>query len=431
MRIRDIHTGVRFQRATILLILGALYLTACSHVPTPAPRSVPVLEMTTPVHVKSGLEVFLETTDGLPGQRVGLMTNQSAVDHDLHHAASLLAERVDLELLLSPEHGLYGAEDAGAKVGEEVDPATGIHSVSTYRRKPDEIAVFLENIDVVLFDIQDIGVRSYTYIYSMAYLMQAAAKSGTRVIILDRPNPIGGVQVEGNILEPEFASFVGLYPIPYRHGLTVGELAGLFNHEFGIDCRLDVIPMEGWYRELYFEDTDLPWVPTSPHVPHPMTILPMISTGVFGELHVLSEGVGTTIPFEFTGGPWIKDPREFAQAVEVRIGDGLDLRPTFVKPYYGRYAGQVCGGVQLYVTDLTRFKPYLAGLEILASHQELYPEVDLFANPKRLKSFQRVTGNSWILEGLRAGKSGTDLETRWTPALNEFLKKREKYLLYD
>ena len=416
----------------LALLAGFVVLACTAHTPSVTPEPLRSnVKLVTPVHVRSGLEVFLEEHDGFPGETVALMTNQSCVNHDLEHGAALLASKVDLTLLMSPEHGLYGAEDAGARIGAETDPATGIRSLTTYGLKPADIVPLLEGIDIALLDIQDIGVRSYTYIYSMAYLMQAAAESGTRVVILDRPNPVNGEVVEGNILEADFSSFVGLYPIPYRHGMTIGELALLFNSQFDIGCQLEVVELDGWSRNLMFEDTDLPWVPTSPHVPDASTILPMIATGVFGELHVLSEGVGTTIPFEFAGGPWIKNPKEYAEALAVRCGPGVQFRPTFVKPYYGRYKGQVCGGVQIYVTDPELFQPYYCGLVMLAVHQELYPEVDLYENEKRHWAFQRVTGNEWIMTELQKGTDPNELRQRWQPELDEFMAIREQYLLYD
>jgi len=321
-----------------------------------------------------------------------------------------------------------GAENAGDRVDSETDPGTGIISLSTYRKKPAEIAEMIGDLDVVLFDIQDIGVRSYTYIYSMAYLMQAAAIAGKKVIILDRPNPINGIQMEGNILDSTYSSFVGMYPIPYRHGMTTGELALLFNSEYGINCDLEVVAMDGWTRNMWYEDTDLPWVPTSPHVPDAATILPMIATGTYGELGMLSEGVGTTIPFEYTGGPWITDPHEFARAMETRAGEGVIYRPTFFKPYYGRHKGLVCGGLQLYVTDRDLFSPYLVGLMLMSVHQELFPEINLFENENRFSMFAKVMGSDEIRLEIQKGTDPKELEANWMEALHRFGELRKKYL---
>lgn len=398
-----------------------------------APDSLELTELTElkPYLVRSGLEVFLTRDHSKDTLRYGLLTNQTAVNRDLKHAVDLLPALIDLQLVLSPEHGLYGAENAGDKVENESQPNAALRSVTTYGQKPAEIVRLIEDLDVIIFDIQDIGVRSYTYIYSMAYLMKAAALSAKKVIIFDRPNPINGIQMEGNLLDPAVASFVGLYPIPYRHGMTTGELALLFNTEFQIHCELEVVPMKGWQREMWFDETGLPWVPTSPHVPDAGTILPMISTGTYGELGTLSEGVGTTIPFEFSGGPWIQDAQEFAQALQARAGDGVVYRPAYVKPYYGRHLGQVCGGVQLHVTDRDIYEPYFAGLQLLAVHQELYPSINLFENRDRWSMFSKVVGSNHIQEAIQNQVDMEDLKESWQSELAKFSSLREQYLLYD
>ena len=424
-----------FRRQIVVMgILLVLLLQSCVSVAPPIAEEIPPAPIAPDLPldmVKSGLEVFIERGNWDPNLKYGLMANQTCVDRQLVHGVQLLPEYINLVLILSPEHGLFGAENAGDFIGEEVELSSGIKAVTTYRKKQAEINEMISELDVILFDIQDIGVRSYTYIYSMSYAMKAAAAMGKKVIILDRPNPINGVQMEGNILRPENASGVGRYPIPYRHGMTTGELALLFNTEFEIGCDLEVVKMEGWTRDMWFDETGLPWVPTSPHVPDAATILPMISTGTYGELHVLSEGVGITIPFEFSGGPWIVNPHEFAAALQDRVGEGVIFRPTFVKPYYGRYKGQVCGGVQLYVSDRERYKPYLVGLQILAVHQELYPEIDLFAEEGRWGMFTKVMGDKQIKKDIQAGKDPLDMEAAWLGELNEFAQMRQKYLLYD
>ncbi|MBL7026815.1 MAG: DUF1343 domain-containing protein [Candidatus Marinimicrobia bacterium] len=422
------------KQITLMAISLMLFLQSCVSVAPPVVAEVPQTPVAPeiPTHiVKSGLEVFIENRNWDHNLKYGLLANQSCVDRNLVHGVQLLPEYINLVLIMSPEHGLFGAENGGDLIGEEIEPSSGIKSVTTYRQGQEAINEMVADLDVILFDIQDIGVRSYTYVYSMSYIMKAAAAKGKKVIILDRPNPINGVQMEGNILKPEFSSGVGRYPIPYRHGMTTGELALLFNTEFEINCELEVVKMEGWTRDMWFEDTGLPWVPTSPHVPDASTILPMISTGTYGELHVLSEGVGITIPFEFAGGPWITNPHEFADALKARVGEGIVFRPTFVKPYYGRFKGQVCGGVQLYVSDRELYKPYLAGLQILAVHQELYPEIDLFANEGRWSMFSKVMGDDQIMKDIQAGKDPVEMEAGWLEELLEFAEMRQQYLLYN
>ncbi len=430
------HDRINYTLMRIFILNFTLIILfhSCVSVVPPLVAELPkahVSHSEQPTLVKSGLEVFLNRDHINDSLKYGLLTNQTCVNRELVHGIELLPDVIDLKLILSPEHGLFGAENAGDKVESETDPVSGIPSLSTYRKNPSEIAEMLGDIDVVLFDIQDIGIRSYTYIYSMAYLMEAAAIAGKKVIILDRPNPINGVQMEGNILDPEVSSFVGLYPIPYRHGMTTGELALLFNSEFEIDCDLEIVAMDGWNRNMWYDETGLPWIPTSPHVPDAATILPMISTGTYGELSKLSEGVGTTIPFEYAGGPWIKDPHTFAKALQAIAGAGIIFRPTFFKPYYGRHKGQVCGGVQLYVTDRNAYSPYLVGLQIMAIHQTLYPQVDLFENEHRLDMFAKVMGSHQVRKDLQSGSNPVEMEKEWLPELNKFAELRQQYLLYN
>lgn len=428
--------GIHFIRSSAALIF-LLLVSSCVSVAPPVVIEDVVDPLISTVQkeeskiVKTGLEVFLTQGQWNQELKYGLLANQTCVNRDLVHGAHLLPELVNLVLILSPEHGLFGAENAGDRIGNEVDPGSGVKVVTTYRKGQDEINDMISDLDVILFDIQDIGVRSYTYIYSMSYIMKAAAAKGKKVIVLDRPNPINGIQMEGNLLLPINASGVGRYPIPYRHGMTTGELAQLFNTEYGINCDLEVVKMKGWSRDMWFEDTGLPWVPTSPHVPDASTILPMISTGTYGELHVLSEGVGITTPFEFSGGPWIKNPHEFAAALQERIGESAIFRPTFVKPYYGRYKGEVCGGVQLHVRHRDQYNAYLTGLQIMAVHQELYPEVDLFAKDDRLGMFSKVTGDKQIYEDIKAGRNPSEMRLEWLVDLSEFAELRKPYLLYN
>ncbi|MCF7823772.1 MAG: DUF1343 domain-containing protein [Candidatus Marinimicrobia bacterium] len=417
-----------------LSALFILLLSSCVRlsVPTtPEMQKLPPIQESASERVRSGLEVFLAMDHSRDSLQYGLLANQTCVNYKLVHGVELLKNVIDLELLLSPEHGLFGAENAGDQIGDETDAGTGIRSLTTYGRNPDQIAELIANLDVVLFDIQDIGIRSYTYINSMAYLMRGAAKAGVKVVILDRPNPINGIRLEGNILDPEFSSFVGLYPIPYRHGMTIGELALFFNQEFGINCKLEVIPMDGWKRDMWYRDTGLPWIPTSPHVPDAETILPMIATGTYGELGMLSEGVGTTIPFELVGGPWIKFPQTFAKVLNARISEGVIFRPTFFKPYYGRHKGEICGGVQIHVTDKDRFSPYIAGLVIMSVHQELYPEIDLFQNQNRWGMFAKVMGTDQFQKALQVNKDPVEMQMEWQSDLKTFDNIRQEYLLYE
>ncbi len=379
-----------------------------------------------------GVENFLQNFKSLvKGKRVGLLTNPSGVNSRLQSTADLLAIDPDIHLtaLFGPEHGIRGAIYAGEKVSDEIDAHTGVPVFSLYgsHRKPTK--AMMDKVDVVLVDIQDIGLRGYTYIYTMAKVMEAAAEYDKEVIILDRPDPIGGLKVEGNLVEPAFESFVGMFPIPYRYGMTIGELAQLFNNEFDIHCKLKVIPMKGWQRDMLWKDTGLLWVPTSPHVPHWETVLYMGATGTFGELHVLSEGVGYTSPFEIVGAPWV-DGYQFAEALNALHLPGVIFRPLYFKPYYATYKGQICQGVQLHITDPYRFDSYTTGLYIMQTSLRLYPDHNLFSQDNRVRMFNKVMGCDWITKDLQKGVPVEKIVQKWQPELQKFKLIRQKYLIY-
>jgi uncharacterized protein YbbC (DUF1343 family) len=264
----------------------------------------------------------------------------------------------------------------------------------------------------------------------MAGVMEAAAEYHKEVIILDRPNPIGGKAVAGNVLDPKFASFVGRYPIPYRHGMTIAELALLFNKEFGIDCSLRVVPMVGWKRSMYWHQTGLHWVPTSPHVPHWETILHMAATGILGELGILSVGVGYTSPFEMIGAPWINGP-ELARDLNKLNLKGVLFRPLYFKPYYLNFKGEICQGIQLHITDYESFDPYSTGLYLMYYYIHHYPQHDLFAKKDRIKMFDKVVGTDKLRLKLQAGDSVEQIEQEWQTVLNQFKQIRQNYLIYN
>ncbi len=412
-----------------VLIIVFLFLASCQPglikkqpQPSPSPSAKVVL----------GVENFLQNYKTLvKGKRVGLLTNPSGVDSKLNSTADLLFNDPDINLtaLFGPEHGIRGAIYAGEHVTDEVDPHTGLPVFSLYGAHKKPTPEMLKNVDVILVDIQDIGLRGYTYIYTMAMVMEAAAENSKQVIVLDRPNPIGGLKIEGNLVEKGFESFVGLYPIPYRHGMTIGELAKYFNEEFDIHCDLIVIPMIGWQREMLWGQTGLLWVPTSPHVPHWETILYMGATGTIGELRAISEGVGYTSPFELIGAPWI-DGYQFAQALNDLQLPGVIFRPLYFKPYYASYKGEVCQGAQLHITDPQAFNSYQTGLYILQTILRLYPDHDPFQFEQRVTMFQKVIGCAWIIDDLKAGKSVKEIATKWQNELKQFNEKRKKYLLY-
>jgi len=412
----------------LALLLFTLFLITCQ----PSAIEKPEVKESSPDLLLLGIDNFLvKYLHLVKGKRVGLLTNPSGVNRNLLATSDLLFhnDQVDLKALFGPEHGIRGAIYAGEKITTTEDKKTGLSIFSLYGKTRKPSPEMLKDIDVILIDIQDIGLRAYTYIYTMAMVMEAASEQGKHVIVLDRPNPLGGNRVEGNLVEKKYFSFVGLYPIPYQHGMTIAELALFFNSEFDINCNLDVIPMVGWTREMLWGDTGLNWVPTSPHVPHWQSILYMGATGTFGELGVLSEGVGYTSPFEIVGAPWINSEDFSTQLNRLNI-PGIYFRPLYFKPYYAHYAGQICQGVQLHVTDPSIFQPYSTGLHIMQVHMKLYPEQNLFSKENRVNMFNKVVGTAEIRNMLTTGLTINEIEKTWSPELEKFKIKREKYLLY-
>jgi uncharacterized protein YbbC (DUF1343 family) len=379
-----------------------------------------------------GVENFLQNHLNLvKDKKVGLVTNPSGVDRNLRSTADEFFKHPEINLtaLFGPEHGIRGAIYAGEKISDEIDPQTKLPVFSLYGQHRKPTTEMLQNVDVLIIDIQDIGIRAYTFIYTMAKVMEAAAEFSKEVIVLDRPNPLGGTALEGNMVQEGFFSFVGMYPIPYRHGMTIGELAKLFNKAFGINCKLTVVPMLNWERDMFWEDTKLPWVPTSPHVPHWETTHFMSATGVYGELRTLSEGVGYTLPFEIMGAPWINGYELAGELNKLKI-EGVIFRPLYYKPYYASFKGEVCQGVQLHITDRNKFNSYVAGLHMIRTIMKLYPEHDIFANDERIKAFCKVTGCDYIMNDLKAGLPVSEIEAKWQVELNNFKKICQEYLLY-
>jgi uncharacterized protein YbbC (DUF1343 family) len=282
--------------------------------------------------------------------------------------------------------------------------------------------------------VQDVGTRVYTFIYTMALAMEAAKERGKRFIVLDRPNPINGVQIEGNIHEPGFRSFVGMYPIPMRHGMTVAELAGMFNREFGINCDLEVVKMEGWRRAMWFDETRLPWVLPSPNIPTPETTV-VYPGAVMFEGTNLSEGRGTTRPFEIVGAPFI-EPHRLVERLRRFELPGAVFRPAHFEPTFQKFKGELCGGLQLHVTDRERFKPVITAVAILSAIREIYPD-DLSWNQPPYEyvhdklPFDVINGSAAVREHIEVGTPPAEIEEGWRAALDEFNSMRTKYLLYD
>jgi uncharacterized protein YbbC (DUF1343 family) len=381
--------------------------------------------------VKPGIEVLLaERLDLVAGKRVGLVTNPTGVTSQLVSTIDALHARPEVKLvaLFGPEHGVRGDVSAGNHVADMIDARTGIPMYSLYGANKAPTPEMLRNIDVLVYDIQDIGSRAYTYIYTMALSMQAAAQARIPFIVLDRPNPLGGDLIEGPILDERFKSFIGLYPIPYIYGLTVGELALYLNAEMKIDAQLTVVPMHGWQRFMLFEDTGLPWVLTSPHVPHARTVFHIAATGCMGELSFVNEGVGYTLPFELLGQTWIKG-EELAAALNDLKLPGVIFRPLYYRPFYFSLKDRQLSGVQIHLTNPRSFRPMLTQLHILKILLKLYPQQNIF-NPERVKNFDQAVGTDNVRLSLSNGASPDSVYFSWKKDLAQYREQRKAYLLY-
>jgi len=388
--------------------------------------------------LKVGLEKLVEEKiDILKNQRIGLLVHQPSVTFELDHAVTILNDRpeVNLTTVFGPQHGIWGeTQDNMIEWESYTDPRSGLPFYSLYGKTRKPSPEMLENVDTMVIDLQDVGSRYYTYIYTMALTMEACAELGKKVVVLDRPNPINGTATEGPVLDPDFKSFVGLYPIPVRHGMTCGELALFFNSECGIGCELEVVAMDNWNRESYFTDTGFPWVIPSPNMPSTPTA--MVYPGMcLLEATNVSEARGTTLPFELSGAPWIKDPHQFAE----RLGEfnlpGLILRPLFFIPTFHKWKDELIGGVQIHVTDRHRFKPFLTGLAMISAYREFGRDQFQWNPPPyeyeyNLLPFDILAGTDLIRRRMEEGKPLSEIENAWQSALIEFRKKREVYLLY-
>lgn len=381
--------------------------------------------------VRLGIDVLLSTDhiDLVRGKRVGLITNPSGVDHDLVPTVDRLMadERVELVQLFGPEHGIRGEVNAGDAVGDETDPVTGLPVESLYGSSRRPSAASLARIDVLLFDIQDVGSRTYTYVSTLGEAMIAAGEAGVPVVVLDRPNPLGGELFEGPIREERWKSFIGWAPVPVTHGMTVGELARFFQGEMGIACELAVVPMEGWNRRMQWEDTGLTWTQTSPHIPHALHAHLYVSTGMVGGItDNVNEGVGHTLPFETLAAEFL-DPRAFAAAMNAEGLPGVRFVPIAYKPYYGRHAGLPLRGARLVLTDRRAFRPLRTALSALTVLERLHPGKVAYQEGR---PFAIHWGNEEILEAIRAGRGAKEIEASWSDALAAFAAARSRYLIY-
>lgn len=386
--------------------------------------------------VRLGVDVLVE--DGfkpLVGQRVGLITNPTGVTSDLRATIDVLHEAKDVQLvvLFAPEHGVRGAAYAGANIEDSTDAITGLPVRSLYGKSRKATPQMFQDIDVLVYDVQDIGSRSYTYISTLALAMETAAETHKKLVVLDRPNPLTGNKVEGRPLDLEFRSFVGQLPIPYVHGLTVGELAQMINGEGWladkVKCDLTVVPMKGWKRDMWFDQTGLVWIPASPHVPRADTALYYAATGIMGELGVVSEGVGYTLPFELCGMPGLP-PQKLADELNGRYLPGVFFRPAYFQPFYGKYEEKLCGGVHVVFTDRDAAELTTVQFHVMDAVRKVDPAVKFFG-AKRDNMFDKVCGTDQIRRLFEAGRPVQDIVDFWRQDVDEFRAKRGKYLLYE
>ncbi|WP_121614707.1 exo-beta-N-acetylmuramidase NamZ family protein [Virgibacillus halodenitrificans] len=383
--------------------------------------------------LKLGVEILLEEQKSLiEGKRVGLITNPTGVDQDLNSIVDLLHNDpdVDLTALYGPEHGVRGDAQAGEYVEYYLDDETGLPVYSLYGKTRKPTPEMLEGIDVLLFDIQDVGTRFYTYIYTMAYAMEAAQENDIPFIVLDRPNPLGGHKVEGPVLDPDYASFVGKYPIPLRHGMTVGELAELFNEEFQIDADLKVVKMNGWKRNMYYDDTGLEFVLPSPNMPTLTTAIVYPGAALIEGTNV-SESRGTTKPFELIGAPFINGT-DLAAELSKKDLPGVKFRAASFTPSFSKHSGKLSHGIQIHVTNKKAYKPVETGLHIVKTIHDMYPEDFAFRaeNNSGISFFDNLIGNGWVRETIESGSSVKEIQKQWKHELKDFEKLRKDYLLY-
>tara|TARA_Y100000590_G_scaffold79400_1_gene88162 strand:- start:1462 stop:2643 length:1182 start_codon:yes stop_codon:yes gene_type:complete len=389
-----------------------------------------------------GIDQLLEKPEKyLKGKTLGLVVNHTSLASDQRHSIKHFnsCSSFTLNALFAPEHGLYGIAQDMIEIENETDPVSGLTVSSLYGKtektlEPDPVA--LAEIDNLVFDIQDVGARYYTFIYTMAKCMEICKKSNTRMIVCDRPNPINGVSLEGNLVAANYHSFVGQYPIPNRHAMTVGELALFFNHEINIGCELKVVPMTNWNREQWYDETQLYWVSPSPNMPTLDTAVVYPGMCLI-EGTQLSEGRGTTRPFENFGAPFI-DPYKLSKRVQNDIDQlpGVIFRPHFFKPMFQKHKNKVCGGLQIHVTDRNQFKPLLTTIALLRSVIELYPnEFKWRTEPYEFVSdrlaIDILYGNMDLRETIFNNSfSLSNIEESWQEELDGFKKLRSNYLIY-
>ncbi|NGX37054.1 MAG: hypothetical protein K1000chlam2_00204 [Chlamydiae bacterium] len=387
-------------------------------------------------NVQLGIDRFFEEGNSVAThkRRVGLITNHTGVDSQLCSTIELFKKNTKLTTIFSPEHGIAGALSASEKI-HHTKSKDGIQIFSLHgetRRPTDEM---LKDVDVLVYDIQEIGCRSYTYVSTLFYAMEEAAKKNIPVVVLDRPNPMGGLVVDGPMLQDKWRSFLGYINVPYCHGMTVGELARFFNEEYKIGCKLQIVPMSGWKRNMTYKDTGLSWIPTSPYIPEPDTPFYYASTGILGNLGIVNIGIGYTLPFKVVGAPWI-DAEDFAAKLNAQKLPGVKFLPFHYRPFYGKFKDKQCEGVKITITDPHKYRPLAVQYMLIGMLKTLYP-IPFRAKmgeltPADKSSFCKVNGCEDIFNIIEKEQYvawkliGYDKDER-----KAFLEKRQKYLLYD
>ncbi len=388
--------------------------------------------------VTVGIDVLLRQPAHplLTGKKLGVVTNHTALSSKGRLTLDLLQERAKagdftIKAFFAPEHGLRGLVYAGESVSNSSENGIPVYSLHGETRRP--TAAMLKGIDVLVYDIQDIGSRSYTYLTTLCYCMEECAKKKIPVVVLDRPNPMGGLIVDGPMLDQQWRSFVGYLDIPYCHGMTTGELAVFFNQHYKIGCSLTVIPMEGWRRSMLFADTGLTWVPTSPHIPEATSPLFYPATGILGELQMVNIGVGYTLPFKVVGAPWI-DAEKFAAALNSQNPPGARFHPFHYQPFFGRFAKEDCHGVLLEITQTAAYRPVAIQYIIIGTLKSLYPtqfQASLKNLGERKEMFCKVNGTEAVFATMVGEKFITwKLREIHADRRREFAQVRPRYLKY-
>lgn len=387
--------------------------------------------------VQTGLEVFIQSPpDWIMGKRLGLLCNPASVDRHFTLARDLIQRCCpgQLKALLAPQHGFFAdKQDNMIESDDLVDTVSNLPVFSLYGKTRKPTAAMMDKFDVLLIDLQDVGTRVYTFAYTISYCLEAARKYRKKVLILDRPNPINGITIEGNLLNTDYSSFVGRYPIPMRHGLTMGELAHMFNTEFGIHADLDVIKIHGWQREMLFKDTGLPWVAPSPNLPTPTSA--MVYPGqVLWEGTNVSEGRGTTLPFEVFGAPFI-DPQKILETVSMDVLPGAILRTCAFEPTANKWCGQLCRGFQIHITDPNSYQPFRTTILLLQAILQNHKTEFNWKAPPYEYEFEKqpidlIIGDRAIRQRIEKLESVASIEQSWMQALQRYQKMSRAFHLY-